>query len=84
MPTASDFEEEIYSRWERAGSSGATYVDIQAGDLHRSLGGYPGPNHRIPDCCQVMRRLMRAVDQVLREPPQGTGATLLIRYVLSR
>jgi hypothetical protein len=43
MPTAIDFEQEIYERWEGAGSSGAAFVDIEAGELHRSLGGYPGP-----------------------------------------
>jgi hypothetical protein len=84
MPTAIDFEQEIYERLEGAGSSGAAYVDIQAGELHRSLGGYPSPNHRMPDCCQVMRRLMRAFDQLLREPPKGKQADLLIRYFLTR
>jgi hypothetical protein len=33
---------------------GKATVEINAGDLHRRVGGYPGQNHRMPMCCVVM------------------------------
>jgi len=31
--------------------NGLDKVEIRSGDLHRSVGGYPGTNHRMPICC---------------------------------
>ena len=63
----------------------AFHVDVASGDLHRRLGGYPGPGHVMPNCCQVMRRLMTAGDRVLagrrvarrdaRDPLQAAALT---------
>lgn len=83
-PDAAAFEKGIRLIWKNGKASGLTFVEIESGDLHRRLGGYPGPGHRMPDCCQVMRRLMTGRDSVLKEPPSGKGATLLIRYALPR
>ena len=83
-PDARDFEAEIRRRWVSAGNAGASSVDIAAGDLHKSLGGYPGPNHRMPNCCQVMRKLMQQDDMILCAPPKGAGASLKIRYMIPR
>ena len=72
-------------KWLReAKEAGREYIDVRAGDLHRKVGGYPGPDHRMPLCCDVMRRLMGPEDVVLEEPPSGYGANLVIRYYLSR
>jgi hypothetical protein len=84
LPSASDFEAEVRSRWFAAQQSGTTFVDIESGDVHRNLGGYPGNNHRMPVCCEVMRRLLGPRDTVLTEPPKGQGASLLVRYALPR
>jgi len=59
-------------------------VDVVAGDLNRELGSYPGPSHRISDCCQVIRCLNTASDQVVAAPPKGTGASLVVRFALPR
>ena len=83
-PDAAAFESEIRERWREAEDAGADFVDVQAGDVHSQVGGYPGPNHRMPDCCHVMRRMMVAGDEVLAEPPRGAGATLVVRYRLPR
>jgi hypothetical protein len=84
LPTASDFEEEIRARWALA--HGATHLDVNAGELHRKLGGYPARDggHRMPDCCQVMKKLMRAGDTIEQRPPKGQGASLVVRYILPR
>jgi len=56
------------------------YIDLVSGDIHRELGGYPGPDHRMPSCCNAMRELMKNDDEVLYSPKKGNGATLKIRY----
>ena len=83
-PTAEDFENTLLKWLREAKEAGREYIDVRAGDLHRKVGGYPGPDHRMPLCCDVMRRLMGPEDMVLEEPPSGYGANLVIRYYLSR
>jgi len=74
------FRDEIRNRMNQAKSQGFDYVEIVSGDVHRTVGGYPGQNHRMPTCCEVMYSLMKGKDLVLESPPKGKGATLLIRY----
>ena len=64
--------------------SKAAFVDVTSGDLHRLVGGYPDRNHKMPVCCDVMRKAMQSGDVVLKSPPKGRGATLTIRYILPR
>lgn len=56
------------------------YIDLNSGKIHREAGGYPGNNHRMPVCCEVMYNNMKGSDYVLSAPPKGKGATLNIRY----
>jgi 5-methylcytosine-specific restriction protein A len=63
---------------------GKQHTDVASGDLHRSVGGYPKRNHRMPTCCAVMRQAMRQGDRVLAEPASGRGARLIIRFQLPR
>lgn len=42
--TASDFQAALDSIFRHAKGN---FVDVKAGDLHRLVGGYPGPNHRM-------------------------------------
>jgi 5-methylcytosine-specific restriction protein A len=84
LPSASDFRQELARRFSNATTAEDTYVDVVSADLHRSLGGYPGTNHRMPVCCSVMRKELRAGDTVLAAPPGDAGATLRIRYMLPR
>jgi len=79
MPlTASDFQEALYQEFQSAQSKRQPYVDIQAGALHRRLGGYPGHNNRMPVCCGVMVHNMRAGDTTLVEPEDRGGKTFLV------
>jgi hypothetical protein len=86
MPTADEFRRELNSVLYEAFCKGRPTVNVSAGELHRRVGGYPGSNHRMPVCCEVMRSAVDAAagDNVLVGPPQGDGATLTIRYVLPR
>ncbi len=56
------------------------YIDLNSGEIHRELGGYPGKNHSMPSCCEAMRRLMTKQDYILKQPLKGNGASLTIRY----
>ena len=80
--TADIFREEIRKILKTETDKGSKYVDITSGDLHRKVGGYPGKNHSMPTCCDVMKSLMKSKDEVLQSPPKGKGATLTIRYYL--
>lgn len=81
IPTAEGFRlalEDIFI------TAGGDYVDVNAGDLHRAVGGYPGKNHRMPTCCEVMYGYMKPGDEKLLSPPKGMGAGLTVRYLLPR
>ena len=86
MPTSEDLKTELYRMMNEALFEGKTTAEINAGDLHRRVGGCPGPNHRIPVCCVVMLAAFapEAGDVILEEPPSGQGANLTIRYVLPK
>jgi len=63
---------------------GFAAVEVTAGALHRRVGDYPGVSHRMPCCCNAMRRALFAGDVLVSEPECGAGASLTIRYVLPR
>jgi 5-methylcytosine-specific restriction protein A len=84
MTHADEFRAELKARLEHGVERGAPFVEISSGDLHRAVGGYPGTNHRMPICCEVMYAEMAARDELVSAPPKGKGATLNIRYHLPR
>lgn len=84
MPEAEDFRAALQARFVLAQTYGYPHIDVQSADLHREVGHYPDPDHRMPICCAVMRQAMRHTDKVLQETPSGQGASLLIRYILPR
>lgn len=86
MPDADDFRNELYRMMLEAMKAGEAFAEINAGELHSRVGDYPGKNHRLPICCEVMRCALapNAGDVILEQPPSGQGASLTIRYVLPR
>ena len=83
--TADDFRNELAGLFEAAARAGRGTIVVRSGDLHRAMGGYPGPDHRMPVCCNVMyAELVEGVDEVLSAPPSGLGASVAIEYVLPR
>ena len=83
-PTADDFRAALRGRFARATEVGKTYLDVRSGNLHEVVGGYPGSNHRMRNCCRVMRSDMTEGDVEIDAPPKGDGATVVIRYNLPR
>jgi len=84
LPTADDFRDALSKIFMEAERMKLHYVDVRSGDLHRRLGSYPGKNHRMPVCCEVMKGIMMYGDKILSQPRSGKGATLVIRYQLPR
>ena len=64
MPTAKEFRVTLRARMQGAEHASKTTVEINSGQLHREVGGYPGQNHRMPMCCAVMRSEMSAGDAI--------------------
>jgi hypothetical protein len=83
-PSRSDFEAALERILASAAAAGQPSVTVKAGELHAIVGGYPGHNHRMPLCCQVMKDTMRPGDAVVQSPPSGQGATLTVQYRLPR
>jgi len=84
LPTADAFRDALEQIFQKSAAAGGSSVTIRSGDLHRALGGYPGPTHRMPVCCSVMYQMMEMGDEILQAPPKGKGATLEINYRLPR
>ncbi|MYD94477.1 MAG: HNH endonuclease [Chloroflexi bacterium] len=83
--TADDFRAALRQLFRAAEKAGRDTVVVRSGDLHRGVGGYPGSNHRMPVCCEVMYgEMIDGVDEILRAPPRGKGASLEIEYLLPR
>jgi 5-methylcytosine-specific restriction protein A len=83
-PDAEAFRKALHWKFVGAAKLKRTFIDVVSGDLHREVGGYPGPNHAMPNCCSVLRQEMRGGDEVISEPPKGKGASLKIRYRIPR
>lgn len=79
-----DFSSRLTVMLAGAAEIGFAAVDVNAGILHRAIGGYPGAGHRMPVCCHAMRTAMQPGDEIVAEPPQGNGASLTIRYRIPR
>jgi 5-methylcytosine-specific restriction protein A len=83
LPKADDFQTTLDDIFRNSmGSS----IDINAGDLHRQVGGYPQPENRMPICCRVMLQNKSAGDEVIQRPDNDKmhGASLTIRFMLPR
>ena len=86
-PTADKFRKRLREWLKHAEDEGKPHEDINAGELHRDVGGYPlgpGQNHHMRACCEVMRSEMRDGERIIEEPAKGTGASLTVRYELPR
>lgn len=82
--SAARFREELDAIFRSAAINNEVTVTVTARELHRRVGGYPGPDHGMPICCSVMRSVITPGDQILDSPPSGQGASLRIEYRLPR
>jgi 5-methylcytosine-specific restriction protein A len=84
LPTKGQFRKEIRAQLRDAELGGIASIEINSGQLHRKLGGYPGENHQMRPCCEAMYDEKEAGDAVLSAPKKGHGASVTIRYGLPR
>lgn len=61
-PTSTEFRTALDALLDGADNRHAKFVDVRSGDLHRTVGWYPGPDHRMPACCGVLRAAMKPGD----------------------
>jgi hypothetical protein len=78
------FQIALFELCSKATANGFSSVEVRAGDLHRIVGEYPGVNHKMPICCNVMYSSMTSGDTIMSSPPKGKGASLTIKYMLPR
>jgi hypothetical protein len=83
-PNADDFRTELRAQIDRAVRQGRPHIEVNAGELHRVVGGYPpkgGQSHAMPSCCNVMRTEMaRWKSEIVHETDSGQAPALTIRY----
>jgi hypothetical protein len=82
--TAEEFRSALRKIFGEAEGENKDVIVVRAGDLHKTVGGYPGRTHRMPVCCSAMRSVMDSGDRIVQQPPQGNGANLYIEYRLPR
>jgi hypothetical protein len=82
MVSTDHFRQELLAQMSRAFKGGLIDVLINARELHRSLGGYPGSLHGMPCCCDAMQAELKPGDTLLVERTSGAGMT--VRYRLPR
>ena len=44
------FVDELAEKFQSASARGLDYLEVNSGDLHHEVGGYPGKRHRMPAC----------------------------------
>lgn len=88
MPTTDDFRAELAAQIDRATKQRRPHLEVNAGELHRAVGGYPpraGESHSMPSCCNVLRdELNRGNAEIIHETESGQAPALTIRYRLPR
>ncbi|MGA2917930.1 MAG: hypothetical protein ABSE13_05250 [Methanoregula sp.] len=84
VPDADTFRSALIQIFKDSQQKGITSIDVRAGGLHEKVGGYPGPNYRMPICFFVMRSFLDSQDKIVTVRPKGYGANLVIRYHIPR
>ncbi len=62
-PTTNEFVAALHSLFRQATLRGDPSLTVNAGRLHRLLGGYSGTDHRMPSCCKAMYKMKTPDDQ---------------------
>jgi 5-methylcytosine-specific restriction protein A len=84
-PVRRGFIEALEAMFSEAAKQGESSCIVNSGELHRTVGGYPGQNHHMPVCCSVMyAEMQEGRDEIVESPPKGKGASLTIKYQLPR
>lgn len=78
------FSDAITALLAHAQEQGRPHVEINAGELHRQVGGYPSPDNRMQTCCASLLASMGGGDVVIFESERPDDASLTVRFALPR
>lgn len=62
-----NFQQELDNILVEAQKKGKFYMSVSSIDLHDRVGGYPGKEHKMPICLQVMKKNMGEHDRLLSQ-----------------
>ena len=86
--TKEEFRATLMALFSRAKKQGRSQIEVNAGELHRLVGGFPakeGETHNMATCCRIMRaEYDMGAAEIFFEPEKGAGQGLTIRYDLPR
>jgi hypothetical protein len=88
--TAIEFRAQLVVQMARASKQGRPHIEVNAGEFHRQMGGYPPTRenpqtNQMPMLCDVMQREMtRGKAEVIHATTSGQAPALTIRYYLPR
>jgi 5-methylcytosine-specific restriction protein A len=88
MPNVDDFRNELAAQIDRATKQGRAHIEVNAGELHRKVGGYPpkgGDSHSMPSCCGAMRdEMVRGHAEIIHQIDSENAPAFTIRYEIPR
>jgi hypothetical protein len=79
-PTAWEIQNRLAAILNFARQSGKSYIDVESNSLQKQLANFSSSDRSVSVCRDVMIKLMRPGDSILRESP--VGQTLAIRYMV--
>lgn len=88
MATREEFRSELLAQIDCATKQGRLHIEVNAGELHRAVGGYPPrgtSSHGMPIFCGVLRaEMQRGKVAIVFETSSGNTPALTVRYYLPR
>lgn len=84
MSKKEEFRALIQGKFREASQRNARHIRLNSGELHRELGGYPGPKHSMPSCCEALYEVKKSGDMIVSAPAKGKGASLTIEFKIPR
>jgi hypothetical protein len=77
-----DFQQELDRILSQAHEKGERYIEVNSIDLHHRVGGYPGYEHKMDLCHEVMKKNKKKHDTIYGEITPGDQ--LRVKYLTDR
>jgi 5-methylcytosine-specific restriction protein A len=82
MPTLEELTLEAKAQISRAAHQRRSHIEINAGELHRTLKGRPSHSDQMRTACDALQSLMSPKDAIVFQPQRGYGSSFTVRFVL--
>ncbi len=83
-PTAWEIQNRLAAILNFARESGKAYIDVESTNLQQQLANFSNSERSIPLCRDVMIKLMRPGDSILRESAKERECAVAIRYLIGK